>query len=299
MTRLRYVEVCAGAGGLGLGLHRAGWTGTSMELDADAAATHNANVGPCLQADITSASAPHAADLVAGGVPCQSFSIAGEQGGMDDPRGRLFASLLRIGVEAGARCVLLENVRGMVSSGAVPVILAAFRAHGFHATSAVLCAEDYGVPQARRRLFIVGFADPMDLARFRWPAPSHGAPGNLYGLPQWRTVRDALALPEGEYRRGPLPQAKKYGSQGMIYANVDAPSRTISGQSNGDWIARVGESGKRVGIAQIATLQSFPESFAFSGGCDAQNQQIGNAVPPLLGEAVGGSIRRALYEDES
>lgn len=66
-TRFRYVEVCAGAGGLGLGLHRAGWTGTGMELDPDAAATHNANVGPCLVADITTASAPYGADLVAGG----------------------------------------------------------------------------------------------------------------------------------------------------------------------------------------------------------------------------------------
>lgn len=75
----RYVEVCAGAGGLGLGLHRAGWTGAGLELDADACATHRANVGPCLQTDVTLAHAPQDADLVAGGVPCQSFSTAGDQ----------------------------------------------------------------------------------------------------------------------------------------------------------------------------------------------------------------------------
>ncbi len=194
-TRLRYVEVCAGAGGMGLGLHLAGWTGTGMELDPDAVATHNANVGPCLAADITSASAPHRADLVAGGVPCQSFSTAGKGEGLDDPRGQLFASLLRLGVEAGARCILLENVRGLVSCGALPVILTAFRAAGYEPVHALLCAADYGVPQNRVRLFIAGFRDAADLARFRWPAPSHGAPGNLYGLPAWRTVRDALGLP--------------------------------------------------------------------------------------------------------
>lgn len=238
MTRARYVEVCAGAGGMGLGLHMAGWTGTGMELDADAVATHSANVGPCLAADITTASAPHAADLVAGGVPCQSFSLAGKGAGLADPRGQLFASLLRIGVEAGARCILLENVRGLVSCGALPVILQAFRAAGYEPVHALLCAADYGVPQNRVRLFIAGFRCADDLARFHWPAPSHGAPGNLYGLPRWRTVRDALNLPAGDYAHGPLPHARKSGSQGMMVVNVDAPARTVAGRNNADLLDR-------------------------------------------------------------
>jgi len=230
-TRLRYVEVCAGAGGMGLGLHLAGWTGTGMELDPDAVATHNANVGPCLAADITSAPTPHAADLVAGGVPCQSFSLAGKGEGLDDPRGQLFASLLRIGVEAGARCILLENVRGLVSCGALPVILAAFRAAGYEPVHALLCAADYGVPQNRVRLFIAGFRDAADLARFRWPAPSHGAPGNLYGLPRWRTVRDALGLGGGEFAHGLLPHASAASPQGMRVLDVDAPAPTVGGHT--------------------------------------------------------------------
>ena len=216
----------------------AGWTGTGMELDADAVATHNANVGPCILADITTASAPHAADLVAGGVPCQSFSLAGKGEGLNDPRGQLFASLLRIGVEAGARCILLENVRGLVSCGALPVILQAFRAAGYEPVHALLCAADYGVPQNRVRLFIAGFRDAADLARFHWPAPSHGAPGNLYGLPRWRTVRDALNLPAGDYAHGPLPHARKSGSQGMMVVNVDAPARTVAGRNNADLLDR-------------------------------------------------------------
>ena len=238
MTRARYVEVCAGAGGMGLGLHMARWTGTGMELDADAVATHNANVGPCILADITSASAPHGADLVAGGVPCQSFSLAGKGEGLDDPRGQLFNALLRIGVEAGARCILLENVRGLVSCGALPVILQAFRAAGYEPVHALLCAADYGVPQNRVRLFIAGFRCADDLARFQWPAPSHGAPGNLYGLPRWRTVRDALDLPAGDYAHGPLPHARKSGSQGMMVVNVDAPARTVAGRNNADLLDR-------------------------------------------------------------
>lgn len=380
LTRLRYVEVCAGAGGMGLGLHRAGWTGTGMELDADAVATHNANVGPCLAADITTASALHGADLVAGGVPCQSFSLAGKGEGLDDPRGQLFASLLRIGVEAGARCILLENVRGLVSCGALPVILAAFRAAGYEPVHALLCAADYGVPQNRVRLFIVGFRDAADLARFRWPAPSHGAPGNLYGLPRWRTVRDALGLGGGgdglldqpartikanthDEGFAPHDPSKRYGGRlAAAVGELDRPAHTVSagGTASGDAepfanagyrkrlaAAMAAESGSRAGtepwrldapaptvtttevkgtraskasgftfnggpdraadaiflatgarrltVAQLAALQSFPAGFAFTGTTTAQHRQVGNAVPPLLARALGRAIATALY----
>ena len=327
-TALRYVEVCAGAGGMGLGLHLAGWTGTGMELDPDAVATHNANVGPCLAADITSAPTPHAADLVAGGVPCQSFSLAGKGEGLDDPRGQLFASLLRIGVEAGARCILLENVRGLVSCGALPVILAAFRAAGYEPVHALLCAADYGVPQNRVRLFIAGFRDAADLARFRWPAPSHGAPGNLYGLPRWRTVRDALGLGGGEFAHGLLPHASAASPQGMRVLDVDAPAPTVGGHTADlldrpallaaglidrpattvDATDRLSAAGHhkvnkagtvRMTVAQLAALQSFPAGFTFTGTTTAQHRQTGNAVPPLLARALGEAIRRALYGDDT
>jgi len=168
---------------------------------------------------------------VAGGVPCQSFSLAGKGEGLNDPRGQLFASLLRIGVEAGARCILLENVRGLVSCGAFPVILQAFRAAGYEPVHALLCAADYGVPQNRVRLFIAGFRCADDLARFHWPAPSHGAPGNLYGLPQWRTVRDALALGGGAFAHGLLPHADPGSPQGMRVLDVDAPAPTVGGHT--------------------------------------------------------------------
>ena len=247
-TALRYVEVCAGAGGMGLGLHLAGWTGTGMELDPDAVATHNANVGPCVLADITTASAPHGADLVAGGVPCQSFSMAGKGEGLDDPRGQLFNALLRIGVEAAARCILLENVRGLISCGALPVILAAFRAAGYEPVHALLCAADYGVPQNRVRLFIAGFRDAADLARFRWPAPSHGAPSNLYGLPRWRTVRDALGLGGGEFAHGALRHAKPGQMQGMRVLNVDAPAPTVGG-TNAELLDRLAHTVSAGGTA--------------------------------------------------
>lgn len=365
MTALRYVEVCAGAGGWGLGLHRAGWVGTGIELDPVAAETHRANVGPCLTADIITASAPHDADAVLGGVSCQSFSLAGARGGLDDPRGQLFNHLLRIADEAGARVCAMENVRGLVHLGALPVILAAFRAHGFEPVHALLNAADYGVPQNRGRLFVVGFRRAEDLARFQWPAPTHGAPGNLFGLPSWRTVREALELPGGPYRHGLKDGADPGSPLGMRYLDVDATAPAIRGSSGQDMLSpldapaptvtaseqksalaygsrgavtasprcgdrlnpalarldlpspTIGAGGadtggaeplanastreeftaalqRRLTVRDCARLQSFPDDFAFGGTTTEQFRQVGNAVPPLLGEAVARAIGAAL-----
>lgn len=397
--RGRYVEVCAGAGGWGIGLHRAGWRGTGIEWDADASETHRRHVGPCITADITTAPSPHPADLVCGGVPCQSFSLAGNRGGLDDPRGQLFRALLRHAAEAGARCVALENVRGLISCGALPVILAAFRAAGYEPAHALLNAADYGVPQNRVRLFIVGFRDAADLARFRWPAPTHGAPGNLWGLAPWRTVREALGL-VGERETGLLPHASNASPMGMRRVDVDAVAPTVRGSSGQDLIGSVldrpsltvgighgspyaksdtreamraalarcdrdldapaptitvgGGDGRsviasqpvrrrfddalsrldrpaptmkhnsgregvgpkrasgllsvdiasatgdatrsgRLTVRDCARLQSFPDEVEFCGSQAAQFRQVGNAVAPLMGEAIARSVWAALY----
>jgi DNA (cytosine-5)-methyltransferase 1 len=350
---LRYVEVCAGAGGWGLGLHRAGWTGTGVEIVDDAAEMHRRNVGPCITADITVASPPHAADMVCGGPPCQSFSSAGNGEGLDDPRGQLFKSLLRFADEAGARVCAMENVRGLVQCGALPVIVEAFIAHGFDPVYALLNAADYGVPQNRVRLFVVGFRDPVARAVFQWPAPTHGAPGNLLRLPPWRTVREALKLPSVRFRTGRIEGAKGWNGQRML--DVDAPSPTVTGRTNADLLSRldrpsptIGTGGADTGGAEplanaktrrellaelaaarlldrpattvdttnrlsaaghhasnktgavrltvrdCARLQSFPDDFVFIGNRTEQHRQVGNAVPPLLGEAVARSIATAL-----
>lgn len=333
-SRGRYVEVCAGAGGWGLGLHRAGWRGTGIEWDADAAETHRRHVGPCITADITTESTPHPADLVCGGVPCQSFSTAGAREGLDDPRGQLFRALLRHADDAGAKVCALENVRGLISCGALPVILAAFRAHGYEPVHALLNACDYGVPQNRVRLFIVGFRNAADLARFQWPQPTHGAPGNLWGLPAWRTVRDALGLggADGSRLDRPSPcltasegkSALAFGSHGAetsprragdrlnpLLSRVDRPAPTMkhnsgregvgpkraSGLLSVDIAESVGDPSRagRLTVRDCARLQSFPDEVEFCGKPESQFRQVGNAVAPLMGEAIARSVWAALY----
>lgn len=350
-----YVEVCAGAGGLGLGLHRAGWTGTGIELDADAAETYRRNVGPCLTADLSTTRAPHDADLACGGVPCQPFSSAGEGLGFADPRGTLFRELLRIADECRARALLIENVQGMVTRGAIGQVVAEVEAAGWRATWSMLNAADHGVPQFRKRLFVVAFRTVDARARFRWPEPTHGAPGNLFGLPPWPTVREALTLLPGAFRTGRVDGATGYNGQRLL--DVDAPAPTVTARTNPELISRLDRPAptisaggtdhggaeplanaatRRAFLAELASaglldrcattidttnrpskaghhasnksgavrltprqcarLQSFPDDFEFVGGTlKSLHRQIGNAVPPLLGEALGRAVHRALY----
>jgi DNA (cytosine-5)-methyltransferase 1 len=228
-SRPRALDICAGAGGLSRGLQLAGFDAYGLELDPDACDTHRRHVGPCKRADVTTYHPRVRFPLVAGGIPCQPFSMAGEREGLDDPR-YLLPAFLRVAREAHAEAVMIENVRGLVQMPrAFRVVLDAVEAE-YHTTWTVLDAADYGVPQHRDRLFIVGFRDPAARARFRWPMPTHAPPGSLFGLP-YVTVRQALSLPPVPHRRGLKDGAKPGSPQGMRFLDVDAPSFAVGGHS--------------------------------------------------------------------
>jgi site-specific DNA-cytosine methylase len=229
------LDLCAGAGGLSLGLQRAGFDVLGIELDADAIDTHRRHVGPCEASDLRTYHPDERRDLTAGGVPCQPFSAAGLGLGLDDPR-YLVPDFLRIAREAGSRAVMLENVRGLVQRPRdLRAVLDLFEAE-YLTTWTVLDAADYGVPQHRDRLFVVGFKDPAARARFRWPLPSHAPPGDLLRRPPYRTVREALSLPARPFRAGRVEGAS--GWQGMRLLDVDAPGFAIGTRNNADLLDR-------------------------------------------------------------
>lgn len=226
------IDLCAGAGGLSLGLQRAGFDVLGVELDAVAAEWHRAHVGPCVTESIATFHPSGPVDLVAGGVPCQSFSAAGLRGGLDDPRGQLFRHLVRVAVEADARAVVLENVVGLLTWGrgaALRAIVSAFEAAGYRTTWTVLDAADFGVPQHRRRLFVVGLRE----GRIQWPQPTHGP--TLTARRPWVSVREALGLGGGEYERGRIQGASGWNGQRML--DVDAPGYTVGTRGNPDLLS--------------------------------------------------------------
>lgn len=200
---MRALDLCAGAGGLSLGLQRAGFEVRGVELDADSVATHRAMVGPCDHSDLWLYSPCGPVDLAAAGLPCQPHSMAGNKnkggprGGSRDKRGQLYVPFFRIANEAQARAVLIENVRGLGSSpsdthanGLEELLDAAVRAGFEHTFVRLLDAADFSVPQNRLRLFLVAFRSALDASRFRWPCPSHFR-GALLGSP-WVTVGAAV-----------------------------------------------------------------------------------------------------------
>ena len=316
MPEYRVVEICAGAGGQSLGLELAGFEHElAVELDPNACATlrHNRPQWKVAQGDVASPRVWFPADyagidLLAGGVPCPPFTIAGKQLGATDERD-LFAWAVELCGVIGPRALLLENVRGL----SLPRF-AAYRQHvldrlaalGYAADWRLLHASDYGVPQLRPRFVLVAMR-PEDFAYFSWPEP--------VGLPPsvGETLRDLMAA-------GGWPGAFGWAER----ANDIAP--TIVGGSKKHGGADLGPTrAKRawremgvdaLGVADaapsaddpaslrpkltcemVARLQGWNDAeyrWTFTGRKTSNYRQIGNAFPPPVAHALGTAIRRAL-----
>jgi len=231
---LTAIHVCAGAGGLSLGLHRAGFEVRAFDLDRTAALVHEMHVGPCAVDNLATYHPSAPADVAIGGVPCQPYSMAGDRKGMRDVHGSLFEEahgmlfehLVRVAVEANARAVVLENVPGLVSwnkGAALAAVLESMRRGGYEPVWRILNAADYGVPQLRKRLFVVGVRPGLT---FTWPEPTHGD-GRLPSV----TVREALGL-TGDYVAARDEGARGWNGQRSI--DVDAPAPVVLGSRNAD-----------------------------------------------------------------
>ncbi len=234
------VELFAGAGGLALGLEFSGFTTRALvERDRFCCDTLRLNApryfpkATIMQRDIRKLSGPELlrainmsaseVDLVAAGPPCQSFSISKiPKGGRSprDPRDGLLLHLVRFVKSIKPRLFLFENVPGLLSKGRVFTdLVKSFHRLGYLTNHAVLNAADYGVPQIRRRLFVIGTLDGGDL---EFPAPLYGPPENGKGLPRYVTIEQVLSrldknlpnqrLPENTQQKKKLLAAIRPGS---------------------------------------------------------------------------------------
>jgi len=216
-SKLEFISLFSGAGGLDLGLEQAGWRCLyASDNDSAAAATLQANqrggfaknavVEMADARELTGADILRKANrkkgeipLMAGGPPCQSWSSAGRQKGFEDPRGVLFRDFLRLADECGCRLIVFENVRGLLTARgpngvpgeALEIIRSEMLVRGYFSSVSLLNAADYGVPQRRVRLIIYGY---RNIQEPRFPAPTCAlqAPGELQLLPPWNTLGEAL-----------------------------------------------------------------------------------------------------------
>jgi DNA (cytosine-5)-methyltransferase 1 len=316
LSHYRVVEVCAGAGGQSLGLELAGFCHElSVELDQNACATlrHNRPRWKIAQGDAANPAVwrpEHYAgvDLLAGGVPCPPFTIAGKQLGATDERD-LFAWAIELCATIGPRALLLENVRGL----SLPRF-AAYRQHvldrlaelGYVADWRLLHAAHYGVPQLRPRFVLVALR-PADFAYFRWPE-RQGDPGTVGqalaglmaadgwpGAASWAAKANDVAptIVGGSKRHGGADLGPTRAKRAWRELGVNALGVADAPPSADDPATLL----PKLTCAMVARLQGWDDGeyrWAFTGRKTSNYRQIGNAFPPPVARAIGGQIRRAL-----
>jgi DNA (cytosine-5)-methyltransferase 1 len=325
MLKLTSLEICAGGGGMALGLEQAGFTHCAVvEIERDAVETLRLNrpswsvIGPRhgesapfdgRPGDARVYSAKHwegQIDLFAGGVPCPPFSVAGKQLGADDERD-LFPEALRLISECKPRAVMLENVRGLLGPKFTvyrALIEDRLRRMGYEPSWRLLRASDHGVPQLRPRAILVAFQAKLAW-NFQWPAPGL-VPGPtvgdcLHDLMAERGWEQADAWRAGAQRIAPtlVGGSKKHGGPDLgptrakrewAKLGVDALGIANSAPSPGF------RGMPRLTARMAARLQGFDDTWRFFGSKTAQYRQIGNAFPPPVAAAVGREIAAVLTE---
>jgi len=314
VSPLTVVEICAGAGGQALGLEQAGFEMVAaVELDQHACETLKLNRPSwnVLNTDVRRFSGrPYeGVDLLAGGVPCPPFSIAGQQLGGDDERD-LFPEALRLVAEIRPRAVMIENVRGLMSERFTPYrALVRERLHelGYHSEWRVLNASDFGVPQLRPRSVLVALRN-AERGQFAWPAPVIAPPTvgeTLRPLMAERGWPGASSWARAACTIAPtiVGGSKKHGGPDLgptraraKWAELRVDGRGVADSAPDRQFPKEGIP--RLTIPMVARIQGFPNDWLLAGGKTARYRQIGNAFPPPVAEAVGYRIVRALEQAE-
>lgn len=231
-------------------------------------------------------------DVLIGGFPCQSFSISAQNPprlGYKDERGMLFFEMVKILRERHPRFFIAENVKGLLSANkgkAFPMIIEEFENAGYKVVHKLLNAEEYGVPQRRQRVVIVGFRDEDDYNRFNYPMPINNR----------KTLGDVIDLSADNDDKWFFSQKAVDGmmavrekmNKGRVQ-NLDEPCNTISSHlakvslNSTDPVRFVNDRYRRFTPRECARIQSFPDSFVLDSVSEArQYKAIGNAVPPVM-----------------
>jgi DNA (cytosine-5)-methyltransferase 1 len=347
-NEFEFISLFSGAGGLDIGFELAGWDCLyASDIDKHSIETLRANQGLVVQGrtmlkdtvieqfdvrqvrgeDILKQIARKKGQvpLLVGGPPCQSWSSAGHQLGFDDPRGQLFKDYVRIAVETGVRWIIFENVRGLLTArgadgkpgSALEHIRTILFDAGFQTEVELLNAADFGVPQRRVRLVLIGYK-VGDKPPF--PAASHTRTSSDGGKANWislgqllssiqppaaeEIIRPNEALEAQLSKLAPGSGVKSPGKrettrpgghwgykQGAFIADVLNAARTVTASAQQDWIKDAYLGLRRLSPRECAAIQTFPPEWKFSGKRADEYRQIGNAVPPLLAYQIATQLR--------
>lgn len=304
------VELCGGGGGQALGLEKAGFHHAAVvEYESQYCTTLRKNRPHwnVLQQDIRNfrGSDFRGVTLLAAGVPCPPFSIAGKQLGADDERD-MFPRAMQLVEEMKPEAVLFENVPGFASAkfeGYRTQLLQKLHRLGYHADWQVLQAADFGVPQLRPRFVLVALK-PANAEFFAWPEfcgdrlSVGSALVDLVAANGWQGA-EAWAEKAAGIAPTLVGGSKKHGGPDLGPTRAKQQWRALGVDGMG--IADVAPDAAfpingfpRLTLRMAARIQSFPDTWEFTGGKTAAYRQVGNAFPPEVAHAVGTAIKRAL-----
>lgn len=304
---LSVVSFFCGAGGLDLGFENAGFkTIWANDIDEDACATHrlwsNAKVVCGDISKIDMSTIPDA-DILLGGWPCQGFSLAGPRK-LDDSRNSLYKNYVKYLEEKQPMAFVGENVKGMLTLGNGEIfeaIKSDMYSKGYTLFYKLLNAKDYGVPQDRQRVIIIGFRNDLKIDKFEFPKP----------LPNKVNLKDVLSnLPE------PLPEevcnapySSRYMSRNrkrnwnQVSYTIPAMAKQVTLHPSSPNMEKIGKdmwkfgdngTTRRFSWREAAIIQTFPRNLEFVGNLTSKYKQIGNAVPVKLSEAIAKQVYKTL-----
>lgn len=312
---MKAISLFSGAGGLDLGIIQAGNTILwANDIDKDAVATYRENIGNHIVLDdirnIDVSLLPDA-DVVVGGFPCQGFSQANTHRVLNDERNELYKFFYEVVKVKQPKFFIAENVKGILSyaSGeAIKQIIADFEGAGYTTKVNLVNMADYGVPQSRQRVVIIG--QNVKLGKemlFRFPIPTHSQDGNK-GLQKWVSIKEAIDhFPDPNEENNVLNHI--YSAYKVVYRNYTAHRKTDPNKPSPTIIARGNGGGgvcaiphyngeRRLTIRESASVQTFPENFHFVGSMNACYRQIGNAVPVKFAKLLGEELIRLEKEEK-
>lgn len=246
------------------------------------------------------------ADIVVGGFPCQDFSLAGKRKGLTVNRGQLYLSMAKVIEQVRPKIFLAENVKGLLSwEGGLGIrtMVSDFEELGYHVEYKLHNTANFGVPQTRERVIIVGVR--KDIAdKVTWPLETHSANPEETGLKPWVTIKDALSDLEDEKKLNCLPnpgysKAKLFpGTQGNTTTKADKPGPTMRAEHHGN-IEFHYKLPRRLAAREAARIQSFPDDFVFVSSTTDAYRQVGNAVAPVFGWHLAQALKEMLINDLS
>jgi len=245
-------------------------------------------------------------DVLTGGFPCQSFSIVAQNPkrlGIKDDRGKLFFEMCRVLKDKQPKCFIAENVKGILTANkksAFPLILEEFENCGYDVKYTVMNAAEYGVPQKRERVIIVGFRKDLEID-FEFPKVVIDEVINYEPLK--RVIEETVEEKYFFSQRAVDGMMRKRATMNKGRAqDVNKPCNTVGAHlakvslNSTDPVLMVGERYRRFTPREVARIQSFPEEFKLVGSETAQYRALGNAIPPVMFWHIASKVKNILLE---